>query len=58
MVLEESAQTVAFNSDTARLGQLRVLTAGDADLQAHQLVLEQIQKESGGKCVWLSQPTQ
>lgn len=58
MVFEESAQTVAFNSDTARLGQLRVLTAGDADLQAHQLVLEQIQKESGGKCVWLSQPTQ
>ena len=58
MVFEESAQSIAFNSDSTGLGQLKVLSANDADLQAHQQVLEQIQKESGGKCVWLSQPTQ
>jgi len=58
MVFEETEQSIAFNSDSARLGQLKVLSASDADLQAHQQVLEQIQKESGGKCVWLSHPTQ
>lgn len=58
MVFEESAQTVAFNTDTSRLGQLRVLAASDTDLQAHQQLLEQIQKESGGKCVWLLHPSQ
>lgn len=55
MVFEESAETIAFNADSSRLKQLRVLTADDSELQEHQKVLEQIQKESGGKCLWLSE---
>ena len=58
MVFEESAETIAFNADSSRLKQLRILTANDAELQEHQKVLEQIQKESGGKCLWLSQTPQ
>ena len=58
MVFEESAASVALSNDSSRLSQLKVIPASDADLLAHQQVLEQIQKESGGKCVWLTQPTQ
>lgn len=55
MVFEESAETIAFNADSSRLKQLRILVADETELQAHQKVLEQIQKESGGKCLWLSE---
>lgn len=55
MVFEESARSLEAGNDAARLGRLARITASDEDLQAHQNVLEQIQKESGGKCVWLSQ---
>lgn len=58
MVFEESAETIAFNADSSRLKQLRVLNADAEELQAHQKVLEMIQKESGGKCLWLNEPTQ
>lgn len=58
MVFEESTKTTAFKRDSANLSQLKTIAASDADLQAHQQVLEQIQKESGGNCIWLSQPTQ
>ena len=58
MVFEESAASVALSHDTSRLSQLKIVTASDTDLQAHQQVLEQIQKESGGKCLWLLQPSQ
>ncbi|MFM7122570.1 MAG: DNA polymerase III subunit epsilon [Fluviibacter sp.] len=58
MVFEESAETIAFNADSSRLKQLRVVMANEEELQEHQKVLEQIQKESGGKCLWLSEPTQ
>ncbi len=55
MVFEESAETIAFNADAGRLRQLKIQTATDSDLLEHQKVLDQIQKESGGKCLWLSQ---
>lgn len=58
MVFEESAETIAFNADSSRLKQLRVLNADAEELQAHQKVLEMIQKESGGKCLWLNEETQ
>ncbi len=58
MVFEESARSLEAGNDAARLGRLARITASDEDLQAHQNVLEQIQKESGGKCVWLSQSAQ
>lgn len=58
MVFEESEQSVAFSGDLSRLSQLKVHAASAADLQAHQDLLEQIQKESGGKCVWLAQTLQ
>lgn len=58
MVFEESAETIAFNADSSRLKQLRIVIADDHELQEHQKVLEQIQKESGGKCLWLSEPAQ
>ena len=58
MVFEETAQSLAAGSDAARLGRLTRITASDADLLAHQKILEQIQKESGGKCVWLTQSAQ
>lgn len=58
MVFEESEQSVAFSGDLSRLSQLKVHAASAADLQAHQELLEQIQKESGGKCVWLAQTLQ
>lgn len=57
MVFEESAETIAFNADSSRLKQLRVLNADAEELQAHQKVLEMIQKESGGKCLWLNEST-
>ena len=55
MVFEESAETIAFNADSSRLKQLRILVADESELQEHQKVLAQIQKESGGKCLWLSE---
>ena len=55
MVFEESAETIAFNADSSRLKQLRILVADENELQEHQKVLAQIQKESGGKCLWLSE---
>ena len=55
MVFEESAETIAFNADSSRLKQLRILVADERELQEHQKVLAQIQKESGGKCLWLSE---
>lgn len=58
MVFEETAQSLATAADATRLGRLKHVTASEADLQAHQKVLEQIQKESGGKCVWLAQSPQ
>lgn len=58
MVFEESAETIAFNADSSRFKQLRVLVADESELQEHQKVLDQIQKESGGKCLWLSEATQ
>ena len=36
MVFEESAETIAFNADSSRLKQLRVLNADAEELQAHQ----------------------
>ena len=33
---------------------LRVLTASEAELAAHEQVLAAIQKESKGKCLWLN----
>ena len=58
MVFEESEQTMAFNADASRLQQLKIMTASENELLEHQKVLEQIQKESGGKCLWLSQTAQ
>lgn len=58
MVFEESEQSVAFSGDVSRLSQLKIHAASAADLQAHQQILEQIQKESGDKCVWLAQTLQ
>lgn len=58
MVFEESEQSVAFSGDVSRLSQLKIHAASAADLQAHQQILEQIQKESGDKCVWLAQAPQ
>lgn len=55
MVFEESAETIAFNADSSRLKQLRILVADESELQEHQKMLAQIQKESGGKCLWLSE---
>ena len=55
MVFEESEQSIAFSNDTSRLGLLKIHSANEADLEAHRQLLEQIQKESGGKCVWLTQ---
>lgn len=57
MVFEESAQSLAFSNDATRLSQLKAITTPEVDLEAHQRVLEQIQKESGGKCLWLSEVT-
>ncbi|MGV0953450.1 MAG: DNA polymerase III subunit epsilon [Fluviibacter sp.] len=58
MVFEESEQSIAFNADASRLQQLKIMTASENELLEHQKVLEQIQKESGGKCLWLSQTAQ
>lgn len=58
MVFEETAESVAFSNEPSRLNRLRVMAADEADILAHQQVLEQIQKESGGKCLWLSQTAQ
>lgn len=58
MVFEESAQSLAFSNDATRLSQLKVITTPEVDLEAHQRVLEQIQKESGGKCLWLTEAAQ
>lgn len=58
MVFEESEQSMAFNADASRLQQLKIMTASENELLEHQKVLEQIQKESGGKCLWLSQTAQ
>ena len=58
MVFEASAEAIALNADSSRLKQLRVQIADDSELDEHQKVLEQIQKESGGKCLWLSEPVQ
>ena len=55
MVFEESAEAIALHADASRLRQLKIQTATDSDLLAHQKVLEQIQKESGGQCLWLNQ---
>ena len=32
---------------------LRVITCSDAELEAHQRLLENIQKASGGQCIWM-----
>ena len=58
MVFEDSVQRTALNHGAIQQGNLKKVTTSDADLQAHQQVLEQIQKESGGKCVWLTQTTE
>ena len=58
MVFEDSIQRTTLNHEAIQQGNLKKVTASDADLQAHQRVLEQIQKESGGKCVWLTQTTE
>ena len=58
MVFEESAQSLSFSNDAARLSQLKTISSSEEDLQAHQRILEQIQKESGGKCIWLTEATQ
>ena len=58
MVFEESAQSLSFCNDAARLSQLKTISSSEEDLQAHQRILEQIQKESGGKCIWLTEATQ
>lgn len=58
MVFEESAQSLAFSNDATRLSQLKAIATPEVDLEAHQRVLEQIQKESGGKCLWLTEATQ
>lgn len=58
MVFEESAQSLAFSNDATRLSQLKAITTPEVDLEAHQRVLEQIQKESGGKCLWLTEAAQ
>lgn len=58
MVFEENVQNVSVSTEGTQLGQLKVAAASDSDLAAHQQVLEQIQKESGGKCVWLTQHAQ
>ncbi len=55
MVFEESAESIAFSADASRLRDLRIQTATELEHQEHLKVLEQIQKESGGKCLWLSQ---
>ena len=55
MVFEESAESIAFSADAGRLRDLRIQTATELEHQEHLKVLEQIQKESGGKCLWLSQ---
>lgn len=54
MVFEETAQSLDTITDATRLGRLKQIIASEDDLKAHQKVLEQIQQESGGKCVWLS----
>ena len=58
MVFEDSSGSVALRRDGASLSQLKCISASEADIQAHQQVLEQIQKESSGKCVWLAQSPQ
>ena len=59
MVFEEIERNIDLDTNVAsRTSQLRVINPDDSDLQAHQQLLEQIQKESGGKCVWLAQVTQ
>lgn len=55
MVFEETAHSATRNHDTTYLSRLKAVHPSDADLLGHQQVLEQIQKESGGKCVWLTQ---
>jgi DNA polymerase-3 subunit epsilon len=55
MVFEESAESIAFSADASRLRDLRIQTATELEHLEHLKVLEQIQKESGGKCLWLSQ---
>lgn len=54
MVFETSAKSVALGNEPFRLNHLRGICATEQDILAHQQVLEQIQKESGGKCLWLS----
>ena len=58
MVFGESSSSVTFQRAGTSLSQPKSIIASEADLQAHQQVLEQIQKESGGKCVWLAQSPQ
>ena len=49
-----SEQKHAGNTSLVQQKSLRILRASDAELVEHQQVLSSIQKESKGKCLWLT----
>jgi DNA polymerase-3 subunit epsilon len=56
---EDAATSMEVSRINANRPALRVITATDEELAAHEARLKQIQKASGDKCVWLKadQPT-
>lgn len=57
LMLSPAAQRKGPENDLAVLpatrARLRVIEAGDAELEAHAACLQQIDKASGGECLWL-----
>ena len=53
--LSESAAQSREESITLERVPLRVQAASDEEIAAHQVLLEGIQKDSKGKCLWLAQ---
>lgn len=48
-------ETNAVNlTATSARGQLKVIRANAAELEAHQAMLARVQQKSGGQCVWLA----
>ncbi len=50
--LDASSTPAARARDAAERAALLVIQASEAELAAHQQSLEQIQKESKGRCLW------
>jgi DNA polymerase-3 subunit epsilon len=55
MDLDSPTTTAAFEFDAGTRPVLRVLRASEDELAAHDKVLQEINKESKGKCLWMEQ---